>query len=157
MKQNYQYLKKWKILSLLLIWSGTALAQASPIENRRLQAAEIPQDIIPPSPTVEALMRFEEVPVDLYTGIPQIAIPVFSKPVGSGVNLGLTLNYNPSGLRIEERSSCTGRGWSLFAGGDTSKIELSNSSFNRNLLFTGIAAFLLFFVVYMRIMKARSQ
>lgn len=34
--------------------------------------------VIPPSPTVAALMKFEEVPVSNYTGVPDISIPLYS-------------------------------------------------------------------------------
>ena len=34
--------------------------------------------ILGPSPTVASLMRFEEIPVNHYTGVPQIDIPIFS-------------------------------------------------------------------------------
>lgn len=71
--------------------------------------------IIPPSPTVATLMRFEEVPVDHYTGIPDISIPLYSTKISNNLNLNIGLSYNPMGIRIDERSGWTGTGWTLNA------------------------------------------
>ena len=87
-------------------------------------AQEITQpfkEVIPPSPTVSGLMRFEEVPVNLYTGAPSIAIPLFSKQLNSQMGMGLQLSYNTSGIRVDERSGWTGTGWTLIAGGSISR------------------------------------
>ena len=89
-----------------------------------LSAQEISQpfkEVIPPSPTVAGLMRFEEVPVNLYTGAPSISIPLFSKPLHSGMGMSVQLSYNTSGIRIDERSGWTGTGWTLMAGGSISR------------------------------------
>jgi len=73
--------------------------------------------VIPPSPTVSSLMRFEEVPVDYYTGVPDINIPLTSKQVNGEIQVPLSLRYNPMGVRVDERSGWTGTGWALDAGG----------------------------------------
>lgn len=77
--------------------------------------AELPQ-VIPPSPTVANLMHFEEVPVDNYTGQPDINISLFSKKINKDLTLPIVLRYNTLGLRIKERSGWVGTGWSLSAG-----------------------------------------
>lgn len=71
--------------------------------------------IIPPSPTVAALMRFEEVPVNHYTGVPDISLPLYVAKLSNNLSLNLGLSYNPSGIRVDERSGWTGTGWSLNA------------------------------------------
>ena len=71
--------------------------------------------IIPPSPTVATLMRFEEVPVNHYTGVPDITIPLYAKQISDKLNLNVSLSYNPSGIRVDERSGWTGTGWTLNA------------------------------------------
>jgi len=73
---------------------------------------ELPQ-IIPTSPTVGSLMRFEEVPVDYYSGKPSIGIPIFTKSLSGGVQIPIGLKYNTMGVRVDERSGWTGTGWSL--------------------------------------------
>jgi len=69
--------------------------------------------IIPPSPTVASLMRFEEVPVDNYTGQASISIPMYAKNLQGKVSIPISLSYNTSGIRIDERSGWTGTGWSM--------------------------------------------
>jgi|GEM_PF-534580 len=79
-------------------------------------------NLIPPSPTVASLMRFEEIPVNGYTGIPDISIPIFSTPtLSSEVNLSLSLNYHPTSIAVDEVASYTGLGWNLMAGGTISR------------------------------------
>ncbi|OYU79335.1 MAG: hypothetical protein CFE23_14615 [Flavobacterium sp. BFFFF1] len=84
------------------------------------QPPELP-NIIPPSPTVANLMQFEEVPVDNYTGQPDISVPLVSKSLGFGLNLNLALRYNTQSIKIDSRSGWTGTGWSLEAGGVVSR------------------------------------
>jgi hypothetical protein len=67
-------------------------------------------------------MKFEEVPVSNYTGIPDISIPLFSSSSHSkDINLDLVLKYHPSGIGANERASDVGLGWSLFGGGTISR------------------------------------
>ncbi len=89
-----------------------------------LYSQEHPYDlpnIVPPSPTVANLMQFEEVPVDHYTGQPDISIPLFSKSIHQDLALNIALKYNTQGVKIDNRSGWTGTGWSLFAGGSISR------------------------------------
>lgn len=78
--------------------------------------------IVPPSPTVAALMKFEEVPVNNYTGIPDISIPLFSTPTHSkDINLSIGLSYHSGGVGLKEHAGDVGLGWSLMAGGTISR------------------------------------
>ncbi|WP_420571678.1 DUF6443 domain-containing protein [Kordia sp.] len=77
--------------------------------------------IIPPAPTVAALMRFEEVPVDHYTGQPNISIPLGSVPMLDGMNYPISLQYNTQGIRVDERSGWLGTGFSMSTGGVISR------------------------------------
>jgi hypothetical protein len=84
----------------LSLWSSTLFSQDLP-------------EIIPPSPTVASLMHFEEIPLDYYSGQPDIQIPIYSKNLGPGLTIPITLRYSSLGIRIEERSGWTGTGWAL--------------------------------------------
>ncbi|NER16779.1 RHS repeat protein [Spongiivirga citrea] len=101
-----------KIIPLFLL----TLVSLSPL----LSQTDLP-NVIPPSPTVSSLMRFEEVPVDYYTGVPDISIPLMSKQLNGDLQLPLSLRYNTMGLRVDERSGWTGTGWALDAGGTISR------------------------------------
>ncbi len=77
--------------------------------------------IIPPSPTVAALMKFEETPVNNYTGLPDVSIPLFSTATHSkDVGINIALKYH-AGVGANDRASDVGLGWSLFAGGSISR------------------------------------
>ena len=77
--------------------------------------------IIPPSPTVAALMKFEEVPVSNYTGIPDVSIPLFStSTLSKDINIDISLKYH-AGVGANDRASDVGLGWSLLAGGTISR------------------------------------
>lgn len=106
---------------LMLLYSIVNYGQS--LGNNNSYVVDLPQ-VIPPSPTVASLMHFEEVPVDAYTGQPNISIPLFSKGLDGGLGFSAALGYNTSGIRVEERSGWTGTGWSLFAGGVISRTVL---------------------------------
>ncbi|WP_396153692.1 RHS repeat domain-containing protein [Flavobacterium sp.] len=79
--------------------------------------------MIPPSPTVAAMMKFDELPVSYYTGIPDIKIPVFSTPTrDKNFNFQLFLNYHPTDVQIGNISSWIGTGWSLTGAGAISRV-----------------------------------
>jgi len=79
-------------------------------------------DIIPPAPSVNNLMKFEEVPVSHYTGVPDISIPLAAMNTGlNNVNISLSLKYHSLSVKPEDRAGEAGIGWNLFAGGTISR------------------------------------
>jgi hypothetical protein len=80
-------MKKYIIFSLLFVNLGFG-------QNPEIKVEE--PTVLPPSPSVSALMKFEEVPVSNYTGIPDISIPLYSMPTTSkDIALNLALKYHP--------------------------------------------------------------
>ncbi len=78
--------------------------------------------LIPPSPTVAALMKYEEVPVSNYTGVPNISIPLYNYNIPSskiGINIGLS--YHTASTKLDEVASDIGLGWSLTCSGSISR------------------------------------
>jgi hypothetical protein len=74
--------------------------------------------MFPAAPTSNNLMKFEEVPVSYYTGIPDISIPLFNIPTSSpNVNLNVQLKYHPLSAKPDDKAGETGLGWNLLAGG----------------------------------------
>ncbi|CAL2080921.1 hypothetical protein [Tenacibaculum sp. 190524A05c] len=112
-------MRKLTISISMLMLSLLGYGQQS-LGNSNSSVTDLP-NVIPPSPTVANLMKFEEVPVDTYSGQPNISIPLYAKKLDGGLGFSASLSYNTSGVKIDERSGWTGTGWSLFAGGVISR------------------------------------
>lgn len=69
-----------------------------------------------PSPTAASLGKFGDIPVSLYSGVPDISIPLFTAK-GRTLELPIALSYHASGIRVEDIGGWAGMGWSLEAGG----------------------------------------
>ncbi|PWN59239.1 hypothetical protein C1634_018130 [Chryseobacterium viscerum] len=97
---------------------------SSPLDNIK--------QIYPAAPTANSLMKFEEVPVSYYTGIPDIKIPLAGIPTSdSKIAMNVSLNYHPLNAKPLEKSGEEGLGWSLFAGGTITK-TIRGSADDRN-------------------------
>jgi hypothetical protein len=73
-------------------------------------------NIIPPSPEASALAKYADIPVSLYTGTPEITIPLYHLRERD-LSLPIAINYHASGHKVEDEASRVGLGWSLQAGG----------------------------------------
>ncbi|WP_298760648.1 hypothetical protein [uncultured Psychroserpens sp.] len=102
------------LTSFVLTAFSISYGQEDPKKNFTLP------EIIRPSPTVAQLMKFEEVDLNHYTGQPSIGMPLFSKSI-NGLNYSLALQYQVSGIRVNEQSGWVGKGWSLETGGVISR------------------------------------
>ncbi|MCG8310277.1 MAG: RHS repeat protein [Cytophagales bacterium] len=76
---------------------------------------------IPPSPEASALMEYVSVPVNLYSGIPEIDLQLynFKTPV---IDLPITISYHASGIKVQEIASNLGLGWVLNCGGAITRV-----------------------------------
>lgn len=105
-----------KYILIIAVLLNTALFAQNP---------EIKSDLatlIPPSPTVAALMKYEEIPVNNYTGVPNISIPLYNYNIPSskiGINIGLS--YHTASTKLDEVASDIGLGWSLTCSGSISR------------------------------------
>jgi len=100
-----------KITSILLILLGlTMYAQPSLATEGKSYIGNI-NEIFPAAPTSNNLMKFEEVPVSYYTGVPDISIPLFNIPTtNKDVALNVQLKYHVLNAKLEDRSSEVGLG-----------------------------------------------
>lgn len=97
--------KQYIFLILLLIFS-VLLSQAQ----------EHSPDFFPVSPQAASFGKYMDLPVDLSTGRINYQIPLYTVNEGE-VTLPITLSYNYSGLMVDEKSTTTGLGWTMMAGG----------------------------------------
>lgn len=77
------------------------------------------QKVVGAAPNTAALDKFTEYPVDIYTGLPQIGVPLYEIKL-KGISVPVTLSYHSSGIQIDDVSSNVGMGWALSAGGSIS-------------------------------------
>lgn len=102
-----------KVLSLVLgiiSWATLSIAQS----------AQVPkiEDLvkIPPSPEAAAFAKYGNTPVNLYSGTPEISIPIGSVQ-GREINVPISLSYDASGIKVEQLATWAGLGWNLNVGG----------------------------------------
>ena len=72
--------------------------------------------ILPQSPEAASIGKYGQIPVGLFTGTPQVHVPIHEFTSGQ-LTVPISLNCSPNGVRIDEYASSVGIGWSLFAGG----------------------------------------
>ena len=94
---------KATIAITLLLLPYSAFAQLTPVRNT-------------PSPEIANLGTFGEIPVGLFTGQPEISIPLYSINLGN-VSVPITATYNLSSVKPENQGGPLGLGWNLSAGG----------------------------------------
>ncbi|WP_133242748.1 hypothetical protein [Pontibacter virosus] len=69
-----------------------------------------------PSPNAASLGTYGEVPVSLFTGVPNIQIPL-TELKDAGVSMPLSLSYHVASVRPNTRAGWVGLGWNLNVGG----------------------------------------
>lgn len=72
------------------------------------------------SPNAAGINRYGDVPVSLFTGTPEISIPLYELKI-QDFTLPISLSYQASGVRVDQHPSWVGLGWSLLAGGCISR------------------------------------
>ncbi|MBV8252019.1 MAG: RHS repeat protein [Chitinophaga sp.] len=90
-------------LSLLLVFLGCNLNVVAQLELRK---------VIPLSPTAAEMQKYVDAPVNYFTGIPAISIPVYTIHAGD-LSLPLSLSYHAGGNKVEGLSTWIGLSWSL--------------------------------------------
>lgn len=92
---------------LAFISSITAHAQEAPDEGAAT----------PLSGNAMAASSFENTPVNYFTGLPAISIPLFSYSDQNGLALNMSLDYSPGGIPVNASPSTAGLGWAVNVGG----------------------------------------
>lgn len=95
------------ILVLLLTQAVCAFSQHMPLLNV-------------PSPEVAGLGAYGTVPVGLFTGVPDISVPLHEMRVG-GQSFPITASYHLASVKPQMQEGCLGLGWSLQTGGYISR------------------------------------
>src|ERR1044072_7314014 len=88
---NTRFMSKSKLCLMLLIILSSVQTIAQSYSDQLLK-------VVPPSPNVASLGKYGEIPVSLYTGIPNISIPLFEIKDGS-LDVPITLSYHAGGVK----------------------------------------------------------
>lgn len=88
-----------------------ALADKQPISTAAI-AGGLPAGKNPSS-TQDGIFnnRFQDIPVNLYTGTPIIGFPIYTLTEAGGASVPISLSYNASGMKGHDVSSWTGMNW----------------------------------------------
>ncbi|MGN6417919.1 MAG: hypothetical protein ACTHMC_10535 [Pseudobacter sp.] len=113
-----RWLKCWPFPRKILIGCALLLQVSQSLAQLKINSPV--DNLIPPSPEASALGKYVSVPVGLYTGVPEITIPLFELRSGD-LSLPLSFSYHAGGHRVDEFATRTGLGWTLNAGGAVSR------------------------------------
>ncbi|MEM9822552.1 MAG: hypothetical protein AAF985_15835, partial [Bacteroidota bacterium] len=108
----YPYRNLFRICCLfcLVLLSSTVWAQGN------LPVFDYEAKQVPASPEAAAIMKFIDIPVSQYTGLPSINIPLTTIAERS-LSVPISLSYHASGHKVNELANWVGLGWKLNAGG----------------------------------------
>jgi hypothetical protein len=95
---------KIKLFLFFLMLSITGFAQLNP--NTLLP------NVMPTNPQAFQFMKYGEIPVQEYTGTPNISIPIYNIET-KALNIPIVLSYHPNGIKVNEDSGWVGLGWNL--------------------------------------------
>ncbi len=99
-------MKKFTLLAIVLAGiASNLIAQPGDVTSLSL------------SGNAEAANRLSTVPINYFTGIPSISVPLYNYSHHNGLNLDVSLSYFAGGTKVSEQSSTVGLNWYLNAGG----------------------------------------
>lgn len=96
--------------------------------NELAQRAGTPQ-----SPEAAAFGRYGDVAVNMYSGTPNIQVPIYTHK-GREFDLSMGLTYDASGIRVQQLPTPVGLGWNFDVGGRISRVVngLADDYFSAN-------------------------
>jgi hypothetical protein len=109
-------MKKLLLSVFFIALSFAQNAQRRPAGNEGESFKRKLPDFIPSSPTSFELGKYGDIPVNEATGIANINIPLLTFK-SNKISVPLSMNYQTSGVKVNQVSSWVGNGWSLNAGG----------------------------------------
>ncbi|KFC19306.1 hypothetical protein [Chryseobacterium sp. FH1] len=118
----------------LFFFSAYANAQTNSV-------GDIASKLFPASPDSNNLMKFEEVPVSYYTGVPDVIIPLISIPTSNpNVSIDTSLKYHPLSAKYDDKAGVAGLGWNVIAGGTIARTVRGGIADDRSGRYSSTAA-----------------
>lgn len=84
--------------------------------NGQATSSDFNKIVAPNSPTAASLSRYVDFPVTMSSGVPDVSIPLYEFK-SSRISVPIGLSYHAGGIRVTDRTSTIGLGWSVIAGG----------------------------------------
>jgi hypothetical protein len=107
-------MKKWIFLIAVLSSSLSMLAQTD-------LGAMGPSRVIPPNPEAARIATYGQYAVSPYTGKPSIEVPIYTIKTPR-LQVPVSLNYEATGVKVDQLASWVGTGWVLNAGGMITRV-----------------------------------
>lgn len=85
--------------------------------------------IVPVNPNVASLFKSTITPVNEYSGLANVSIPLYTVTEGN-ISVPISLSYNNSGIQVSEESGIVGLGWALNIGGAITRMVNGNEDFD---------------------------
>jgi YD repeat-containing protein len=77
-------------------------------------------NVFPKSPRAAAIDKYGDYPVNEFSGVPEISIPLY-EVVSGGFKVPVTLSYHASGIKVNEKAGWVGLGWGVLTGGQITR------------------------------------
>jgi YD repeat-containing protein len=122
---------KLKLALIFSIATNICFSQTPDFSVQVAKAEFKAKQVVPPTPNAAELGKYGNVPVSLFTGTPNVSIPLVEFR-GNSLSLPVSLSYNASGFKPEDLAPWTGSGWSLNAGGVITRSVIGNPDNNSN-------------------------
>ena len=116
-------MRKTAIIILLITFVSSIAGQ----ENN--ESTFFDKHLRPETPEISQFLRYDEMPVSEYTGIPEISIPIYNINV-DGLKIPIKLTYHAGGIKVNQEASWVGLGWDLTMG---SIVQIINDEDDLNL------------------------
>ncbi|WP_411032371.1 RHS repeat domain-containing protein [Spongiimicrobium sp. 3-5] len=87
------------------------------------------KQVVPPNPNVASLFKSVITPINEYSGLPNVSIPLYTISEGN-ISLPISLSYATGGIQVSEESGIVGLGWALNAGGAITRSVNGVDDFN---------------------------
>lgn len=122
--------RKVTLLICAVLLSGTMFLKA-----QQANTVQLPT-VVRPSPDVQAMQKYGDIPVSPYTGVPDISIPIYTIKFRD-ITVPVSLSYHASGIKVSEEASRVGLGWVLNAGGSISRNIIGLDDFISDYFYSG--------------------
>ena len=113
-----------KYYLFVILLSVTSLTQAQPSSSPN--PSSFPNHTrMPGAPNTANLGRFGQYQVSMFTGLPDISIPVYTIKTNK-LELPIIIKYHPSGIKVTDVASWVGLGWALDGGAPLRRMVMDN-------------------------------